>query len=331
MTQCFGANAWTVILTTSAPLTEGPIYTLGVQNVLDLGVPPNAVAPGTQATFQYNSLIGYWRFEEGSGTTTADSSGNNLTGTLLNGPPWVTPGQVGSGALNFDGANDRVSIGNPALLQITGPMTLSAWAFPDTISQGGRIVTKCDVVPHRGWGLGVNNNNTWAFEVASDPSTLVALTVPGVLIGDWTHVAGVYDPNDMINGPIMKLYINGVLAGTLTGFVPSAQTDTGVDVGIGARFDGTVRWDGNIDEVRVYARALSDAEVAALPMIPRFLPPIFDAVNNELILTWTGQGQLQAAPTVTGIYTNITPAPKPPYTNTVVLGENRFFRLLPTP
>ena len=54
-------------------------------------------------------------------------------------------------------------------------------------------------------------------------------------------------------------------------------------------------------------------------------------VNNEFILDWTGQGQLQSAPAVTGVYTNINPAPNAPYTNAVVPGGNRFFRFAPAP
>ena len=46
-----------------------------------------------------------------------------------------------------------------------------------------------------------------------------------------------------------------------------------------------------------------------------FLAPIL--VSNQLILNWTGPGQLQSAPAVTGVYTNITPAPNPPYTNVI--------------
>ena len=80
-----------------------------------------------------------------------------------------------------------------------------------------------------------------------------------------------------------------------------------------------------IDDVRIYARALSAAEIAAL-VPPLFLPPTLS--GDQLTLNWIGQGQLQAAPAVTGTYTNITPAPTPPYTITVVPGENKFFRLL---
>ena len=323
-----GADSRTVILTTSAALTEGPTYTLGVENVLDLALPPNAVAPGTQVTFQYTSLIGYWKFEEGSGPSAADSSVNNSSGTLINAPTWV-PGQVGQYSLNFNGSNQRVDIGNPTALQYTGPMTVSAWAWPNSISSSGRIITKGGNSGSRGWSLNVESIDVWRLQIAVNSTTLVSCSVAGVQLNAWTHVVGVFDPND-VGGPIMKVYINGVLAASETSGVPSEQFNPGTGVAIGSRSDGTTQWNGKVDEVRLYARALSDGEIAVLATPPaRFLPPVF--VNNEFILDWTGQGQLQSAPAVTGVYTNINPAPNAPYTNAVVPGGNRFFRFAPAP
>jgi hypothetical protein len=60
-----------------------------------------------------------------------------------------------------------------------------------------------------------------------------------------------------------------------------------------------------------------------------FLPPVL--LDNQAILNWAGQGQLQSAPAATGVYTNITPAPTPPYTSAIVPAHNQFFRLVTTP
>jgi len=217
-----------------------------------------------------DGLMGYWTFEEGTGTTTADASGNNLTGTLLNGPLWV-PGKTGQYALDFDGSNDRVDVGNPMLLQLTGPMTLTAWAWPDSVSDSGRIITKGGASGSRGWSLNAENTGTWAFQVAVNSTTLTSLQVAGVPLNTWTHVAGVYDPS-AAGGPSMKLYTNGLLAATLTTGVPAAQYNSGVNVSIGARADGTTRWNGRLDEVRVYNRALTQAEIVALPELST-VPP----------------------------------------------------------
>jgi hypothetical protein len=272
--------------------------------------------------------VGYWQFEEGSGGTTADTSGNHLTGTLMNGPTWVT-GKVGSWGLNFDGSNDRVDLGNPALLQLVGPLTLSAWAWPNSVSGSGRIITKGGASGSRGWSLNAENTGAWAFQVAVNSTTLTSLQTSGVPLNTWTHVAGVYNPYDA-SGPTMRLYTNGVLAATATNGVPSAQYNPpSTAVAIGSRSDGTTLWAGKLDEVRIYGRALSGSEVAALmnpPIVPpEFFPP--SLLGNQFILDWTGSGKLEWAPTVFGQWTEVMPSPGPPYAENVVTGENRFFRI----
>ena len=76
-------------------------------------------------------MAGY-AFNEGSGTSAANAAGSGLVGTLTNGATWGA-GRNG-GAVLLDGANDYVELGNPAALQLTGSMTVSAWvnsaAFP---------------------------------------------------------------------------------------------------------------------------------------------------------------------------------------------------------
>src|SRR3990170_7060226 len=68
-----------------------------------------SLAPEAQAAAPTNGLVGYWAFDEGSGTTAGDSSGNGNNGTLTNGPTWVA-GKAGNGAVTLDGVDDRVLI-----------------------------------------------------------------------------------------------------------------------------------------------------------------------------------------------------------------------------
>jgi hypothetical protein len=110
--------------------------------------------------------------------------------------------------------------------------------------------------------------------------------------------------------------------------VPYSQYDSGLDFAIGSRPDGNNNFSGLIDEARVYCRALSDYEVAVLGA-PKFLSAQF--VNNQVILNWVGQGQLQAAPTVTGVYTNVLPTPTSPFTNSAPGAADLFYRLSVTP
>src|SRR5688500_14656832 len=136
-------------------------------------------------------LVGYWQFEEGTGTTTADSSGNGLTGTLVSGPTWVSS-PLGSNALDFTTGPDGVDLGNPAALQITGALTLSAWIYADSLADNGRFIAKGGGNGQRGWSLNLEGNNTWAFIVAANSTTTVAINPPNVITGQWVHVAGVY-------------------------------------------------------------------------------------------------------------------------------------------
>jgi len=90
-----------------------------------------------------SNLSAGYAFDEGSGTTASDASGNNITGTLTNGATWG-PGRYGT-AVNLDGISDYVNLGNPSALQITGSITISAWinarSFPP---DDGVIVSKRD-------------------------------------------------------------------------------------------------------------------------------------------------------------------------------------------
>jgi len=324
-----GSNARTVVLTTD-PLVEGPAYTLSVSQVYDLGAPPNPI--NAQQAFDYSSLAGYYKFEEGTGTTTADSSGGGYTGTLYNNPLWI-PGYFGQHALDFNGVNSRVQIGNQTVFQITGPISLSAWVWVRTISGNGRIVTKGGGSGQRGWSLNVENSDNWAFQIGSNPTTTLSVNSPGIPRQVWIHVAGVYDPSDP-GGPIMKLYTNGVLAASRTDGVPATQNNSSQNVNIGNRSSGTP-FDGYIDEVRIYTRALSEAEIAVLAQPPvepeplEFLAPAIEGAS--LRLDWTGTGQLEWAPAATGPWSKVSPAPEPPYMAEIVAGENRFYRLQASP
>jgi len=75
------------------------------------------------------SLVGLWHFDEGTGTTAADSSGNNNNGTLVNGPTWTT-GKVG-GALSFDGVDDYASLGTSGMPSGSQPFSISVWMKKD--------------------------------------------------------------------------------------------------------------------------------------------------------------------------------------------------------
>jgi hypothetical protein len=223
------------------------------------------------------SLVGYWQFEEGTGTTTADSSGFGATGTLQSGttvPTWQ-PGKVGSYSLEFNTANSatdanisRVNVGNPSQFGFTTAMTLAAWVYLDAANtSAGSIVSKMGGSGSRGWRLGNDNaNQAWEMSLAPTASTVLTYRAAAgsatPYVGIWTHVAGVYDGANQT----MALYINGlpISASVLSGTIPSVMNSPAVNVALGGRADSfSQKWDGKLDEVKIFKKELTPAEVYA--------------------------------------------------------------------
>ena len=205
-------------------------------------------------------LVAAYNFNEGSGTTVSDSSGHGITG-ILQGATWTSGGRYGN-ALSFNGSSSYVDLGNPALLQITGSMTLSAWVkATSNPSDDGEIVAKSDSAS--GWQLKTSADtgpHTFGVRVAAGanvPSRRYGTTVRS--LNAWYHVAGVYDAA----ARTLDIYVNGVWNnGVLTGTVPASQINSAVTVNIGRR-SGGFYFNGVIDDVRIYNRALGQTEIQA--------------------------------------------------------------------
>jgi len=205
-------------------------------------------------------LVAAYNFNEGSGTTVNDASGHGITG-ILQGATWTASGRYGN-ALSFNGSSSYVDLGNPALLQITGSMTLSAWVKAATNpSDDGEIVTKSDSAS--GWQLKTSPDtgpHTFGVRVSGGVNALshrYSTTVRSLNV--WYHVAGVYDAA----ARTLDIYVNGVWDnGVLIGPIPASQVNSAVNVNIGRRTGGFY-FSGVIDEVRIYNRALSAAEIQA--------------------------------------------------------------------
>ena len=223
------------------------------------------------------ALIGYYAFEEGSGTATEDDSiGTDADGILKNGATFGAPSPAPGSTFSaeFDGTNDFIDLGNPTKYQnLTGAMTLSAWVYVDSYTASGRIVTKGGNGTNRGWSLNIEFNGGGApeasFQIATSASVLATVeTLPlnPMPTGTWYHLAGVFTPDsvaDANSDGTLAIYVNGVLANSKTTSAGSQHNST-ANVAIGARSDGTVPFDGRIDDVRIYDQALSAADIAAL-------------------------------------------------------------------
>ena len=204
-------------------------------------------------------LVGYWSFNEGTSTIANDYSGNGTTGTLTttgsNLPQWV-PGKFGS-ALSFDGSSNYVNVPNGFTL--SSGYTWCAWMespnAPTTTSGLSLPISN-----KAAWGFNWNyNNSSYVQAVWHDTSSGYAyaqLTTP-LQANTWYFICGSWDGSNDLDA-----YLNGTLQTTTTG-VTSAEPPGG-PFEIGAYSSGSNYFNGTIDDVRIYDRALSATEVAGL-------------------------------------------------------------------
>lgn len=204
--------------------------------------------PGT------GGLVAAYGFNEGQGTTAADATGNRLTGTVSS-ATWAA-GKFGN-ALNFTGKSaSRVTVASSPLLQFATAFTVSAWVNPvATQSAEPTIVAKeisgnlSFVLYSKGAGIGPN---TYALVGGNYRSVASPGTIPA---NTWTYLAATYD------GSILSIYVNGeLIQSSLVGGNFAAGTGA-LRIGNNAVFSNE-GFNGRIDEVRVYSRALSVSEIA---------------------------------------------------------------------
>jgi hypothetical protein len=214
------------------------------------------------------SAVGYWPFDEGYSTT---ANNRGLCGTSCNGTltsmaapatstsGWNNSGKLGK-ALEFDGSNDYVTVSDTAALDITGPVSVSAWVKKsNTTATTRHIVVKGTRFggTSNDYALINNGSNQIRFEV-SNGGTNYSVTDTTLPINDtnWHHVVGVYIPSTAL-----QVYIDGKLRTSNTSSIPSTTTANSNALRIGINSTDTERWAGTIDEVKVYDHPLSQNEV----------------------------------------------------------------------
>jgi hypothetical protein len=196
-------------------------------------------------------LMAAYAFNEGSGTTTSDRSGNGNTGTL-SGATWTSAGLTGA-ALSFNGVNNRVNVNNSASLGLTNGMTLEAWVYPTALS-GWRTVLLKEGSGGLVFALYAHDNvpTPAAYVRVGGVDVRVAGLSP-LPVNVWTHLAATYD------GTTLRLYVNGGQVGSQAA-IGAIQASTGL-----LRLGGNAVWGewfaGRIDDVRIYNRPLTGAEI----------------------------------------------------------------------
>ncbi len=224
-----------------------------------------AASFGSQSdSWMSDGLVGYWKFDEPSTASTyEDSSGNGNTGTTY-GNASTTAGRFGSAGV-FDGSGDYVDVGSSSALQLTGSATWAAWVNAAALVSGQKytIVGKDGSSADTGWQMRRGDADAFRMRIAVVADSDIgrdSATIP--VTGAWYHVVGVYDAA----AQTLDIYVNGVLDnGALDGPVPASQRNSGQNVNIGKKSSAdNYYWNGQIDEVRIYNRALSADEVRKL-------------------------------------------------------------------
>jgi len=209
-------------------------------------------APSVPEDTMTRGLVGYWSFDEGSGSTVYDASGNGNDGTLIHDPKW-TAGKSGS-ALQFDGVDDYVDCGNDeSLTGINGQVTLEAWIYLDALTTHYKIVYHTNDE----YGMAVLSNGSTEVRIRDSDVNYDANVPAGTITaGQWYHLVGTYD------GEYVRSYVNGDLVENGANN-PKAHTGD-IDTSIASVYIShptSYPFNGIIDEVRIYNRALSAEEV----------------------------------------------------------------------
>ncbi len=204
---------------------------------------PEPVNPGT------TNLVASYSFENNAD----DGSGKGLNGFVRGNPAFVEG--IAGKALSFDGVNDYVDLGNNAAFDITGQITLSAWVKPEDAGNGEHnpFVTKGDHT----YAIKHASSNAIQFFIYDAGWHTADVKVDSTFNGDWHHVLGTYDGNEV------KTYVDGILGATVA-HKGSIQVQTH-NASIATNSEETDRfYYGVIDEVRIYNRALSASEIRFL-------------------------------------------------------------------
>jgi hypothetical protein len=219
----------------------------------------------------FSMLANYWmidetlqlhlKLDETSGTAAGDGSVYARPGTLTNGPVWST-GRTG-GALTFDGANDYVEISGYKGVAGTTSRTCSAW-IKTSGSTSNMVIMD--------WGTAVSGQK-WLFGIFTTGQLALYTWTPyiqtniSITDNQWHHVAAVLTNDGTPDVNEIKLYVDGLLQATTVSSAQAINTIWAANVLLGACDNAGAKgfyFNGLMDEVRIYNRALNEQEIASI-------------------------------------------------------------------
>ncbi len=245
------------------PSAEGTYrFRLSVTDGFDTTTDETAVSVLPCVNDVTDSLVARWSFEEQSGNVALDSNAGLWNGAL-EGSNWSNEGAPGrGGALHFDGNSAALQVGMP---DVSGTeITLTAWIFPEDFDvPDARILSKATGPQESDhlWMLSTirsgNSHHLRARLCVGGQTRTIVGTGPPLATGKWTFVSLTYDGQrirllqDLV--PVAELNQTGEL-----------DTNPSVPAAVGNQPEGGRPFDGRIDEVRIYSRALSRRELAVV-------------------------------------------------------------------
>ncbi len=242
------SNTWN--WTTTSLMTGSNTISVSVKD----GTGATASATAVYILTSPSGLVGYWKFNEGSGATTADSSGLGNNGTLENGAAW-TSGVSGSAA-SFNGTGADVHVPGTSVLEPASTVSVAAWVRTGVSTSAGEdAVSMGD-----NYTLRVLSDGNVCFQFWNGTSwTPLDTTGVNVLDNNWHHLAGVKSPSGM------TVYVDGVLKAS-SAVSSQIYYTLGTDLYIGTQGNGSIYhyFNGIVDEVRIYNTALSATDVQSI-------------------------------------------------------------------
>lgn len=213
---------------------------------IGLGLNTNESAAGL------GSLVGHWKLDDLNGTSAADSSGYNNTGTLQGAATFNNSGVL-SGSVTLDGTNSYISITDTtdSVFDITSNLTLAAWVNLNSCGSYEGLITKGNT--QQNYSLQISSGCTPQFEY-NNGSQFTQNSTSSISTGSWNHVAVTHDGSDV------RFYINGVLDRTVSGIGDFVIGDDPVIIGDDI-FGGSNYLDGMVDDARIYSATLTPAQI----------------------------------------------------------------------
>ena len=220
----------------------------------------NAATPSSNSDVTMAGLVGYWPFNGGA----LDASGNNNNGTVTGATLTTNRSGTANSAYNFNGSNAYMNMGTKSVLGGMPALTISSWVYVNQLPPSGHYYVP--ISSSNIYRTMISNGGTLTFTVATvnngwyaGAGNTVDTSSP-ITVGLWYYIVSTYD------GSYLRIYVNGILGATSSPSISGNILSSAVfRLGYNDNYPTNLDYlNGFLDDVRIYNRALSAAEVAQL-------------------------------------------------------------------